>query len=586
MLENSNNPRVQKQYLRHCSVTIKNFNKEVKTVIGNDFEIEFEYFKTVDQTQEDDSGKVTIYGLSDETIALLEEEGGEIWLDCGYVYAQIDTLFIAHISRVYTEVSNNITATTIECSANLLTHFFSGYAVSDELTPLPLYNLLENLATSIGFPQMIFVLDNVPKEHAQDVLKFVSTAKTTSYNIGNINTVMDSVTDYYGLSFGRMLAYGKDSATFSFTDIGLKRVLKAIQTGYPSINTSGPETVAGMNIFFGSLSEDEAMREGFIFTKDTGLISQQAEYQLVTAFLDQQLGRNERETAESLYKRNNPREEEKPEAEGDDTFGSVETSPPLSSLEDKLVSNNDLSGLRIKPDKVKGTNLVEATAGGLVMSATVAFAYWVQSTVGSDLIRFTAFNDRYHKVNSPASLHTKGKAFDFTIRSGKSGAPRVAENVRRLGAEKGFKIRVDDEYNFPSSKATAGHIHVEVLGRGNAEMPTYPSNTEMPSKKEKSPIEQSQEELYGRVPVEINRRYNRIVALLNPTVKPQSLIFTEDKFSKKLLAHRVRNAKFMGNNKRGDWLMTLYCEDTESTDVSGYKVSSTPTSRELAPLME
>ena len=201
MLENSNNPRVQKQYLRHCSVTIKNFNKEVKTVIGNDFEIEFEYFKTVDQTQEDDSGKVTIYGLSDETIALLEEEGGEIWLDCGYVYAQIDTLFIAHISRVYTEVSNNITATTIECSANLLTHFFSGYAVSDELTPLPLYNLLENLATSIGFPQMIFVLDNVPKEHAQDVLKFVSTAKTTSYNIGNINTAIDSVTDYYGLSF-------------------------------------------------------------------------------------------------------------------------------------------------------------------------------------------------------------------------------------------------------------------------------------------------------------------------------------------------------------------------------------------------
>ena len=58
MLESNNVPRVQKQYLRHCSVTIKNFKKEVKTVIGNDFEIEFEYFKTVDQTQEDDSGKV------------------------------------------------------------------------------------------------------------------------------------------------------------------------------------------------------------------------------------------------------------------------------------------------------------------------------------------------------------------------------------------------------------------------------------------------------------------------------------------------------------------------------------------------
>lgn len=573
MSENNSVPRVQKQYLRHCSVTIKNFKKEVKTVIGNDFEIEFEYFKTVDQTQEDDSGKVTIYGLSDETIALLEEEGGEIWLDCGYVYAEIDTLFIAHISRVYTEVSNNITATTIECSANLLTHFFSGYAVSDSLTPLPLYDLLENLATAIGFPQMIFVLDNVPKEHAQDVLKFVSTVKTTSYNIGNVNTVLEGVTDYYGLSFGRILADGKDSAAFSFTDIGIKRVLKAIQTGYPAIDTTDPETVAGKNILYGTLEDSESNRQGFILTKDTGLISQQAEYQLVTAFLDQELGRNERETAESLYKRMNPREEKKKKSGSENIVSSYNDSG------DGFVSNSTLEGLVIKGG-VGG----QATGGGQVRGYTSDFSKIVSNVLGSDLIRFTGFNDYHHAGSS--SKHASGQAFDVTIKSAHAGAPNQKKRILEAARQNGYRVTVLDEYNFPSDGATAPHLHVSVYGKDGSQQDNSPTTDLEESEQKKGLFEQNQEELYGRTPVEVNRRYNRIVALLNPSVKPQSLIFTEDKYTKELLAHRVRNAKFTGNNKKGDWLMTLYCEDTDNSSVSGYKVSSQPTNREIAPLME
>lgn len=573
MSESNNIPRVQKQYLRHCSVTIKNFKKEVKTVIGNDFEIEFEYFKTVDQTQEDDSGKVTIYGLSDETIALLEEEGGEIWLDCGYVYAEIDTLFIAHISRVYTEVSNNITATTIECSANLLTHFFSGYAVSDSLTPLPLYDLLENLATAIGFPQMIFVLDNVPKEHAQDVLKFVSTVKTTSYNIGNVNTVLDGVTDYYGLSFGRILADGKDSAAFSFTDIGIKRVLKAIQSGYPAIDITDPETLAGKNILYSTLTDDESNKQGFVLTKETGLISQQAEYQLVTAFLDQELGRNERETAESLYKRMNPREKKKKKSSSDNVVSSYNDSG------DGFVSNATLEGLVIKGG-VGG----QATGGGQVRGYTSDFSKIVSNVLGADLIRFTGFNDNHHAGST--SKHASGQAFDVTIKSAHAGAPNQKKRILEAAQQNGYRVTVLDEYNFPSSGATAPHLHVSVYGKDGSQQDNNPTSDLGEGEENKGLFEQSQEELYGRTPVEVNRRYNRIVALLNPSVKPQSLIFTEDKHTNNLLAHRVRNVSFTGNNKKGDWLMTLYCEDTENSSVLGYKVSTQPTTRELAPLME
>ena len=575
MSESNNVPRVQKQYLRHCSVTIKNFKKEVKTVIGNDFEIEFEYFKTVDQTQEDDSGKVTIYGLSDETIALLEEEGGEIWLDCGYVYAEIDTLFIAHISRVYTEVSNNITATTIECSANLLTHFFSGFAVSDSLTPLPLYDLLENLATAIGFPQMVFDGDNIPKEHQESVAKFVSTVKTTSYNIGNINTVLEGVTDYYGLRFGRILYDQKDSAAFSFTEIGLKRVLKAIQTGYPSIDITSPEIVARKNIFYSTLSENENNREGFVLTKDTGLISQQAEYQLVTAFLDQELGRNEFETAESLYKRMNPREEKKKKSKG----SSENFVSSYGDSGDGYVSNSTLEGLVIKGG-VGG----QATGGGQVKGYTSDFSKIVSNILGTDLIRFTGFNDYHHAGSS--SSHASGQAFDLTIKSAHAGAQNQKKRILEAAQQNGYRVTVLDEYNYPTDKTTAPHLHISVYGKDGSQQNNSPSIGLDDEEEEKGIFEQNQEELYGRIPVEINRRYNRIVALLNPSVKPQSLIFTEDKYTKELLAHRVRNAKFTGNNKKGDWLMTLYCEDTVNSSVSGYKVRSTPTSRELAPLME
>ena len=571
MSESNNVPRVQKQYLRHCSVTIKNFKKEVKTVIGNDFEIEFEYFKTVDQTQEDDSGKVTIYGLSDETIALLEEEGGEIWLDCGYVYAEIDTLFIAHISRVYTEVSNNITATTIECSANLLTHFFSGFAVSDSLTPLPLYDLLENLATAIGFPQMVFDGDNIPKEHQESVAKFVSTVKTTSYNIGNINTVLEGVTDYYGLRFGRILYDQKDSAAFSFTEIGLKRVLKAIQTGYPSIDITSPEIVSRKNIFYNTLSENENNREGFVLTKDTGLISQQAEYQLVTAFLDQELGRNEFETAESFYNRANPKEKKKKSKGSSENFVSS-----YGDSGDGYVSNSTLEGLVIKGG-VGG----QATGGGKVKGYTSDFSRIVSNLLGADLIRFTGFNDYYHAGSS--SKHASGQAFDLTIKSSYAGAPNQKKRILEAARQNGYRVTVLDEYNFPSDGATAPHLHISVHGRDGSGQTDSPTEDIESEEKSKGLFEESQEELYGRVPIEINRRYNKIVALLNPAIKPQSLVFTKHKYTNDLITHRVRHATYSGNNKKGDWLMTLFCEDTESKSVVGYKVDSTPISTELAP---
>ena len=574
MLENDDGLSKERQFLRHCTVTVKNFNKEVKTVIGNEFEIEFEYFKTVDQTQEDDSGKVTIYGLSKSTIALLEEEGGEIWLDCGYENSFVGTLFIAYVSRVYTDVVNNTTATTLECSANLLTHFFSGYAISDGTSPIPLMELLNQLALAAGFPQAVFVYDNIPESDFNSIVKYVNTLKATSYNIGDMNTVLDSLTDYYGLTFGRGLFEGIDSAAFSFTDLGLKKALNNIAKGYQALEITDPETVNAQTQFHKTLVSDERTESGFVLTKETGLISAQAEYQMATSFLDQKLSANERETAESLYKRNNPREKKKKKG-SENTNSNVVSS--YNNSGDGYVSNTTLEGLVIKGG-VGG----QATGGGMVRGFTADFSKIVSNLLGDDLIRFTGFNDIHHAGSS--SSHASGQAFDVTIKSAHAGAPNQKKRILEAAKQHGYRVTVLDEYNDPSPNSTAPHLHVSVYGKDGSQQNNSPTeNLAEEGGEDKTIFSVSQEELYGRIPIEINRRYNRITALLNPSVKPQSLIFTKDENYEDYLLHRVRNVKFVGNNKRGDWLMTLYCEDTESKTVSGYKVSTQPTSTELVP---
>lgn len=582
MLENDDGLSKERQFLRHCTVTVKNFNKEVKTVIGNEFEIEFEYFKTIDQTQEDDSGKVTIYGLSKQTIALLEEEGGEIWLDCGYENSFVGTLFIAYVSRVYTEVVNNTTATTLECSANLLTHFFSGYAISDGTSPIPLYTLLNNLALSAGFSQASFLYHNVAESNFSEVVRFVNSVKTVSYNIGDINTVLDYVTDYYGLSFSRGLVEGVDSAIFSFTDLGLKKALKNISKGYPSLDPDESETTYNRSAFYKTLTSEAYFQKssgglsesGFVLTKETGLISAQAEYQMATSFLDQKLSANERETAESLYKRNNPREKKKKKG-SENAISNIASS--YNNSGDGYVSNTTLEGLAIKGG-VGG----QATGGGMVRGFTADFSKIVSTLLGNDLIRFTGFNDIHHAGSS--SSHASGQAFDVTIKSAHAGAPNQKKRILEAAKQHGYRVTVLDEYNDPSPNSTAPHLHVSVYGKDGSQQNNSPTeNLAEEGNEDKTIFSASQEELYGRIPIEINRRYNRITALLNPSVKPQSLIFTKDENYEDYLLHRVRNVKFVGNNKRGDWLMTLYCEDTESKTVSGYKVSTQPTSTELVP---
>ena len=124
-----------------------------------------------------------------------------------------------------------------------------------------------------------------------------------------------------------------------------------------------------------------------------------------------------------------------------------------------LVGASALSGLRIKSG--------ESVAGGKVRNYTAEFAKLTQDALGSDLTRFTAFNDLYHKGTN--SRHATGNAFDFTVKNANE-ATQAVKKLEEMARRYGFTIKAINEYKTPSGRSTGGHIHVSVLGyKGEAE---------------------------------------------------------------------------------------------------------------------
>lgn len=125
-----------------------------------------------------------------------------------------------------------------------------------------------------------------------------------------------------------------------------------------------------------------------------------------------------------------------------------------------LVGASALNGLRIKSS--------ESIAGGQVRGYTAEFAKLAQDALGSQLNRFTAFNDSYHKGTN--SKHAVGQAFDFTVKD-ESEANASIKRLQEVAKKYGFTIKAINEYANPSGRSTGGHVHVSVLGyKGTSEM--------------------------------------------------------------------------------------------------------------------
>ena len=76
--------------------------------------------------------------------------------------------------------------------------------------------------------------------------------------------------------------------------------------------------------------------------------------------------------------------------------------------------------------------------------------------------------------------------------------------------------------------------------------------------------------------IKINRKYAKVTALLNPSVTPQGHVIVSSLIDEYDNVYRVREATYKGNNRKGDWEMVLYCED------SGDRYGKVATDQEIA----
>ena len=294
-----------RQFGRYVEVEIRDFKSKTKTIISNDFEIDFEFFKSLDQVTEDDSGKIRIYGLTPERIKALQDGGGEVILRCKYRHAEVQVLFQAYISRLYAEVSNNTTMTTIECSANLMNYYQSG-AVSTE-SQTTIHNFIMALGERLGSSRALIYIDDslYPNDIGNKLLEFIDTADARLSMVGNLKDVLDDFCNGLGFDYRKELSTNGAEfvSIFSLNDNGAGRMLEEINLGYRKAKDRGGNSKLKNNAEFSSLKASQEAnpdsREYTILTEKTGLVSVKIEYKIATAYADQVLYDHEVETIKS-----------------------------------------------------------------------------------------------------------------------------------------------------------------------------------------------------------------------------------------------------------------------------------------------
>ena len=119
----------------------------------------------------------------------------------------------------------------------------------------------------------------------------------------------------------------------------------------------------------------------------------------------------------------------------------------------QATSQSDLArmGLNIKSGDVQAS-------GAGISPKLIEMAKAIQAGVPG-FGYFSAFNDRFHQEKASSSKHTSGLAADFTLAQPPS--PQDGKQITNYLKQMGASLAID-EYNFPSSKSTAGHFHVEI----------------------------------------------------------------------------------------------------------------------------
>lgn len=297
------------QFGRFVEVEIKNFITQEKTVIPNDFEIDFEFTKTVDQVEQASVGVVRIYGLNDETIDRINSDGGEILLRCGYTNDQIKTLFVADILYINPYKSQGTSITEIHCSANVLTHMF-GANLSVGQGKTTVMKLLTDVSKALGKKALVQGT-NVPMESMNQYIELLKTWEIKVDLFGTAQQILEMIC--LNFSFEVVDTEMTDETTgvktegFVFVQKanGVADFLKKIEDGYPKISNSDAsqdQFKKGEDIDAIFITPEKERAMAIVLHKKSGLKNISIGYKIATVAETQELAANETQTVKSQEK--------------------------------------------------------------------------------------------------------------------------------------------------------------------------------------------------------------------------------------------------------------------------------------------
>ena len=120
-------------------------------------------------------------------------------------------------------------------------------------------------------------------------------------------------------------------------------------------------------------------------------------------------------------------------------------------------------GLKLKTGDVQAE-------GSKIDPKIIDIAKQVQASL-PNFAYFSGFNDKFHQEKSPSSSHTTGRAMDFAL--SKEPTKEEGQEIVKWLKSMGASVAID-EYNNPSAKATAGHIHAQIPGYADGGIASTP----------------------------------------------------------------------------------------------------------------
>lgn len=297
------------QFGRQIEVRIKNFETNTLTTFNSGFDIECQFYKTIDEVTEASIGSVTVYNITDETFQKVNLKHCELEFLYGYVYAGgLKRLFLADVVSVdrSTDSKGNI-ITVFQVSINFRQYNFLPLTISQRETSLGkiVFGLSDIYDVGIDFK-----LDNIPEEHRDAVAEYVMTARVprVSY-VGNFKKFFDELKRTFGVilhsneGVNGVASNGKKAEvvqglTFMFANNQVPAVINKATKPYQKI--SSPDL--SKDLFQEDVQDDIVT----IFNYETGLLeSPKVEYKIQKVPEDWKFNKGEEQTFESQVRQQN-----------------------------------------------------------------------------------------------------------------------------------------------------------------------------------------------------------------------------------------------------------------------------------------